>query len=100
MGIGFRKSFGKGPFRVTLSPSGISTRVGGKYGGVSMSKHGVTGSANSGVGLTYRKLVGKASKTEEGPLVEERQTTGLPKIVVAALVGGVAYLFAVLFGWL
>ena len=32
MGFYFRKSFGKGPFRTTISNRGISTSVGGKYG--------------------------------------------------------------------
>ena len=34
MGFYFRKSFGKGPFRTTISNRGISTSIGGKYGRV------------------------------------------------------------------
>ena len=34
MGFYFRKSFGKGPFRTTISNRGISASIGGKYGRV------------------------------------------------------------------
>lgn len=52
MGFYFRKSFGKGPFRTTISNRGISTSVGGKYGRV-------------GYYASHKKTRGRTVKNQE-----------------------------------
>ncbi|WP_260739887.1 DUF4236 domain-containing protein [Tunturiibacter lichenicola] len=60
MGFGFRKSFGSGPFRFTVSPSGISSSFGVKGARVTSGHRGtfVTVSSN---GFYYRQRVETAN---------------------------------------
>ena len=64
MGFRFRKSFGKGPFRVNLSKSGIGYSVGGKAFRVTKKAGGGTRTTASipGTGISYTKDHG-SSKT-------------------------------------
>lgn len=65
MGFRFRKSFGKGPFRVTISKSGVSTSIGGKGARFTKKANGNTmstfGIPNSGI--TY---VSETSNEKKG----------------------------------
>lgn len=70
MGMRFRKSFGKGPFRMTVSKSGIGASVGAK--GARITKKAGSGTRSSvsvpGTGISYvkdssKKKGGKYSAT-------------------------------------
>jgi hypothetical protein len=56
MGFYFRKSFGSGPFRITLSKSGISYSFGRKGARINVSRRGTYVNFGSG-GLYYRKKI-------------------------------------------
>jgi hypothetical protein len=55
MGFRFRKSFGKGPFRVTFSKSGVGYSFGGKGARITKKAGGGTRSTLSvpGTGISY-----------------------------------------------
>ena len=64
MGFKFRKTIGKGPFKVTLSKSGVSTSVGVKGARVSVSSKGKARATVGlpGTGLSYSKSFGSKKK--------------------------------------
>lgn len=70
MGTRFRKSFGKGPFRMTISKSGISTSVGVKGMRVTKTAKGniQTTASIPKTGLSYTTQKKTANKVESSPL--------------------------------
>lgn len=67
MGFRFRKSFGKGPFRVTVSKSGVGYSVGGKGFRYTKKAGGGTRTTASipGTGISYVKDSGSKAKTTQ-----------------------------------
>ena len=63
MGFRFRKSFGKGPFKMTISKSGISTSVGVKGARITKRADGKTQSTFSipNTGISYTSVSSKKS---------------------------------------
>ena len=66
MGWGFRKSFGRGPFRITLSKSGISASVGVKGLRLTTGPRGVYVSSSVG-GFYYRERIGGGRRSAARP---------------------------------
>ena len=66
MGWGFRKSFGRGPFRITLSKSGISASVGVKGLRLTTGPRGVYVSSSVG-GFSYRERIGGRRRSTARP---------------------------------
>lgn len=66
MAMRFRKSFGKGPFRVTVSKSGVSTSVGGKGFRVTKKAGGGVRTTTSipGTGISYTQDYSKKRATK------------------------------------
>ena len=75
MGLNFRKSFGSGPFRVTLSKKGVSASVGVKGARISKSTTGRTTSTLSipGTGLYYTKSRTSAKKNLNSNIVKNKE---------------------------
>ena len=64
MGLRFRKTIKAGPFRATISKSGVSTSVGVKGARVTKRADGKTQMTASvpGTGVSYTKTVGSSKK--------------------------------------
>jgi hypothetical protein len=78
MGFYFRKSFGKGPFRVNLSKSGVSYSIGGKGARVNFSSRGTYVNFGSH-GIYYRKKIsgpGRRNRSDAYPTVTPPVTYG------------------------
>lgn len=87
MGIRFRKSFGKGPIRVTISKSGVSTSVGVKGARITRRADGKTqttvGIPGTGISYTSGSSERRSPANDTGvsratwsEAVSEPQTTG------------------------
>lgn len=76
MAMRFRKSFGKGPFRVTVSKSGVSTSVGGKGFRVTKKAGGGVRTTTSipGTGISYTQDYGKKRSTKTAVSVPPTRT--------------------------
>jgi Protein of unknown function (DUF4236)/DnaJ domain len=64
MSFGFRKSFGAGPFRFTVSPSGVSSSVGVRGARVTTGPRGTYITVSSH-GFYYRERIGGPSRPEQ-----------------------------------
>jgi hypothetical protein len=83
MGFRFRKSFGRGPFRVTISPTGVSTSVGVKGARVTSGPRGTRLTVGGG-GISY-------SERLKAPAASAQSSTGPPPVQVG---GGFGKLIA------
>lgn len=87
MGFRFRKSFGRGPFRVTVSKSGISTSVGVRGARITKGPrgtHATVGLPGSGVSYTERIDAPATDQSRQPPVQVRGNGLGF---VVAMLVG-------------
>ena len=68
MGFRFRKSFGFGPFRTTISKSGVSTSVGVKGARITKRADGKTQTTVSipGTGISHVSTIGETSEAKTG----------------------------------
>lgn len=90
MGLRFRKSYGKGPFRLNVSKSGVGYSVGAKGFRVTKKADGGTRTTASipGTGISYVNESGKKrvvpSSNATAPTAEKSKTTTL---ILACLLG-------------
>lgn len=84
MGFRFRKSFGKGPFRVTVSKSGVGYSVGGKGFRVTKKAGGGmrTTASIPGTGISYVKDYSDKKKSTTNQTLHTTASSNQPKIVV------------------
>ena len=75
MGFNYRKSKKIGPFRVTVSKSGVSTSIGSKYYRVTRKANGKiqTTTRIPGTGISYTKQISR-NNSNNGAIVHSRNT--------------------------
>lgn len=103
MGTRFRKSKKVGPFRFTVSKSGISTSVGGKGYRVTKRADGKIQTTTSipGTGISHTEVYNSANKTgKTTPQPEKKEfldTTSGKLITLVIILGVVFMIFVVLY---
>lgn len=102
MGLRFRKSFGKGPLRVTISNKGVSTSVGVKGARVTKKANGKVSTTVGvpGTGLSYtstsksKKKSNVTAPNKENNKIEEKMLKTVCKYCfIPMLIFGVLYSF-------
>ena len=97
MGFRFRKSFKAGPFRATISKSGVSTSVGGKGARITKKANGNTSTSFSlpGTGINYTKektthnTQAKTAKNTNNGVISNKTTSIILKILsIFIILGG------------
>ena len=80
MGLRFRKSIGKGPFRINFSKSGVGYSFGSKFFRVTKKADGGTRTTASipGTGVSYVKDRGKTATPKDGQNAETRSKSKKP----------------------
>lgn len=78
MGFRYRKSFGSGPFRMTVSKSGVGYSVGGKGARVTKKAGGGmrTTAGIAGTGLTYTTETGARNMSRSGKRSQQKGKSG------------------------